>query len=130
LFSYVASTFPDNVTRVPVGYNPPIKDQGPVYVRQANRVDMTLTDTISLIEHGATVRIHRLIIPQQKALDGTVDTLAPIGKMQHWSLMERNKTKNKRDQYNVNSNEYRKYDSLQLFYKLLCNSGYGKAAQG
>src|SRR5699024_7829215 len=86
--------------------------------------------TISLIEHGATVRIHRLIIPQQKALDGTVDTLAPIGKMQHWSLMERNKTKNKRDQYNVNSNEYRKYDSLQLFYKLLGNSGYGKAAQG
>lgn len=122
--------FPDNVKRVPVGYKPPLKDQGPVYVRQANRVDMTLTDTISLIEHGATVRIHRLIIPQQKALDGTVNTLAPIGKMQHWSLMERNKTKNKRDRYNVNSEEYRKYDSLQLFYKLLGNGGYGKSAEG
>ena len=53
-----------------------------------------------------------------------------MGKRQHWSLLELNKAKNTLYRYNVNSNEYRKYDSLQLFYKLLGNSGYGKAAQG
>ena len=55
--------FPDNVKRVPVGYKPPIKGQGPVYVRQANRVNMTLTDTFNIVKHGGNVRIHRLIIP-------------------------------------------------------------------
>lgn len=126
----VSYHFPDNIKRVPVGYKPPIKGQGPVYVRQANRVDMTLTDVINIIEHNGVVRIHRIIIPQQKTLDGTVNCLAPIGKMQHWSLIKRNEAKANRSKYNDNSDEYRKYDSLQLFYKLLGNGGYGKSGQG
>lgn len=126
----VSYHFPDNVKRVPVGYKPPIKGQGPVYVRQANHVDMTLTDVINIIEHGGTVRVHRIIIPQQKTLDGTVKCLAPIGKMQHWALVRRNSAKAERDKYATNSEEYRKYDSLQLFYKLLGNGGYGKSGQG
>ncbi|MBD5807002.1 hypothetical protein [Limosilactobacillus walteri] len=126
----VSYHFPDNIKRVPVGYKPLIKDQGPIYVRQANRVNMTVTDVINIIEHGGTVEIHRIIIPQQKTLDGDVTCLAPIGKMQHWSLIRRNEAKAKRDEFDSNSDEYRKYDALQLFYKLLGNGGYGKSGQG
>lgn len=126
----VSYHFPDNVKRVPVGYKPLIKDQGPIYVRQANHVNMTVTDIINIVEHGGTVRVHRIIIPEQKILDGHVACLAPIGKMQHWSLICRNEAKAKRDKFDSKSDEYRKYDALQLFYKLLGNGGYGKSAQG
>ena len=126
----VSYHFPDDVKRVPVGYKPLLKGQGPVYVRQGNRIDMTVTDVISMIEHGATVRVHRIIIPQQKKLDGTPEVLAPIGRMQHWSLTKRNKVKKRRDKFDADSNDYLKYDALQLFYKLLGNAGYGKSGQG
>ena len=91
---------------------------------------MTVTDIINIVEHGGTVRVHRIIIPEQKILDGHVACLAPIGKMQHWSLICRNEAKAKRDKFDSKSDEYRKYDALQLFYKLLGNGGYGKSAQG
>ena len=126
----VSYHFPDDVKRVPVGYKPPIKGAGPVYVRQANRVDMTLTDVYDIIEHGGSVRVHRLIVPVQKVLNGDVKNLAPIGRMQHWSLTKRNAAKDQRDKYDADTEEYRKFDALQLFYKLLGNGGYGKSAQG
>lgn len=126
----VSYHFPDNVKRVPVGYKPLIKGQGPVYVRQANQVNMTLTDVINIIGHSGNVRIHRIIIPEQKKLNGRVDNLAPIGRMQYWSLMRRNSAKRLRNKFDSGSAEYRKYDSLQLFYKLLGNGGYGKSGQG
>lgn len=126
----VSYYFPDNVTRVPVGYKAKQIGIGPRFVRQANGVDMTLTDVINIIKHGGHVKIHRLIIPVQKKLDGTVNQLAPIGKMQHWALMKRNEAKEQRSKFRPSTTEYRKYDSLQLFYKLLGNGGYGKSAQG
>lgn len=126
----VSYHFPDDVKRVPVGYKPPIKGAGPVYVRQANRVDMTLTDVFDIVEHGGEVRIHRLIVPVQKTLNGDIDRLAPIGRMQHWSLTKRNDAKYQLKKYENDSSDYRKYDALQLFYKLLGNGGYGKSGQG
>ena len=126
----VSYHFPDCVKRVPLGYKPPIKNQGPVYVRQANRVSMTLTDVFDIIRHGGNVRIHRLIIPVQKTLNGETSRLAPIGKMQAWSLRHRNEVKEERSQFKPETGDYRKYDSLQLFYKLLGNGGYGKSGQG
>ena len=126
----VSYHFPDDTKRVPVGYKPPLKDQGPVYVQQANRVSMTLTDVFDIIKHGGSVRVHRLIIPVQKLLTGETSELAPIGKMQAWSLRHRNQAKNQRSKFKVGTDGYRKYDSLQLFYKLLGNGGYGKSGQG
>lgn len=126
----VSYHFPDDVWRVPVGYKPPVKDVGPVYVRQANGVDMTLTDVFDIVEHGGEVRIHRLIVPVQKTLNGDIDRLAPIGRMQHWSLIKRNDAKDQLKKYENGSSDYRKYDALQLFYKLLGNGGYGKSGQG
>lgn len=126
----VSYHFPDDVKRVPVGYKPPIKGTGPVYVRQANRVDMTLTDVFDIIKHGGSVRVHRLIVPVQKTLTGDVKKLAPISRMQHWSLTKRNAAKAERDKYSADSEQYRKFDALQLFYKLLGNGGYGKSGQG
>ena len=126
----VSYHFPDNTKRVPVGYKPPIKGAGPVYVRQANRVDMTLTDVFDIIKHGGSVRVHRLIVPVQKTLTGDVKNLAPIGRMQDWSLVRRNGAKDQRNKYDVDSEDYRKFDALQLFYKLLGNGGYGKSGQG
>ena len=126
----VSYHFPDDVKRVPVGYKPPIKGTGPVYVRQANRVDMTLTDVFDIIKHGGSVRVHRLIVPVQKTLTGDVKNLAPISRMQHWSLTKRNAAKAERDKYSADSEQYHKFDALQLFYKLLGNGGYGKSGQG
>ena len=126
----VSYHFPDDVTRVPVGYKPPLAGMGPVYVRQANQVDMTLTDVFDIVKHHGSVRIHRLIVPVQKVLNDDVNKLAPIGKMQHWSLVKRNAAKTKREKYKPGTDEYQKYDALQLFYKLLGNGGYGKSGQG
>lgn len=122
--------FPDSTKRVPVGYKPPVAGQGPVYVRQASRVSMTLTDVFNIIKHGGDVRIHRLIIPVQKVLNGKISQLAPSGKMQAWALKKRNEVKKKRSQCEPGSRQYLKLDSLQLFYKLLDNAEYGKTGQG
>ena len=128
----VSYSFPKNIKRIPVGCKLLSNTgNGPRYVRKANDIDITLTDIFNILKHGGEVQIKKLVIPQQKVLDGTVDTLAPIGKMQDWSLMERKKIDKQLKQIvDQNNAQYQKYSSMELFYKLLGNGGYGKAAQG
>ena len=128
----VSYSFPKSIKRIPVGCKLPNNiGNGPRYVRKANDIDITLTDIFNILKHDGEVQINKLVIPQQKVLNGTVDTLAPIGKMQDWSLNKRRKIDEQLKQVvDQNNDQYWKYSSLALFYKLLGNGGYGKAAQG
>lgn len=111
---------PDNIRRVPVGVKQAKKGATPRYVLEHHRACLTLTDVMDLLDHGADVYFHRIIIPVQKRLDGSFDTLASTGKMQDWTLSQRNQAKK----------EYGKSSPEQEFFKLLGNGAYGKTGQG
>lgn len=113
-------SLPSTIKRVPVGVKQAKKGATPRYVLSHNRACLTLTDVMNLISHHADVYFHRIIIPQQKKLTGDFDNLAPVGKMQDWTLTQRNLAKKK---YGSSSAE-------QEFFKLLGNGGYGKTGQG
>lgn len=111
---------PKGIRRVPVGVKADVKGATPRYVLGHSRACLMLTDVFDLIEHGASIFFHRIIIPHQKKLNGSFESLSPVGKMQDWSLTQRNAAKKK----------YGKKSPEQEFAKLLGNGGYGKTGQG
>ncbi|MQB60005.1 hypothetical protein [Limosilactobacillus reuteri] len=111
---------PKEIRRAPVGVKAEIKGAMPCYVLEHKRAPLTVTKVIDLIKHGASIYIHRLIIPEQKILNGNLANIYPSGKAQDWTLQRRNLAKKK---YGKNSAE-------QELFKLLGNGNYGKTAQG
>lgn len=111
---------PDGLARVPVGVKAAKKGATPRYVLEHSRARLMLTDVFDLIAHDADVYFHRIIIPVQKKLNADFNQLSSVGKMQDWSLTQRNLAKK----------EYGKKSPEQEFFKLLGNGGYGKTGQG
>ena len=111
---------PNNSKRPPVAAKAEIRKAMPLFVREKKREVLTLTSVIDLMYHKASIFIHRLVVPVQKILDGSIDCLYPSGKAQDWTLVKRNEAKQ----------NYGKHSAKQEFYKQLGNDSYGKTAQG
>lgn len=111
----------DNLKRVPVGVKSNFEDSSPYYVKSADNVEMTLTDAINLINTGVkSMYFNRIIIPHQKILDGSEESLCPVSRAQHWGLKQREMAIEK---YGTESPE-------EKIFKLFVNLQFGKSGQG
>lgn len=113
--------FPNGIKRIPVGVRSDMENDSPHYVKRAEHVCMTVTDAINVIEHGvSSMQFERIIVPVQKKLDCTEESLSPVSRAQHWGLRQRELA---RKMYGDESPE-------QSMFKSFVNVQYGKSGQG
>lgn len=111
---------PDGIERASAGVKATVKNATPRYVLEHKRAILPLTTVIDLFNHNSEIYIHRLIVPEQKRLDGNLANICPSGRAQDWTLQHRNLAKK----------NYGNKSAEQELFKLLGNGAYGKTAQG
>lgn len=116
--------YPDNYHGIILTPQRSPKTNNPCYVRHLKKKYVTLIDAIDAYQHGAKVTMYSAEIPAQdwNHYNAWADVQLNF-------LALRQEAKAKRDSYNEDSVEYKKYDAEQLLYKLCCNTIYGASAQ-
>ena len=100
------------------------ENNSPAYVKNLDGQPLQLMDMIDAFEHGANVMVTALYVPSQ-----SYDKRNAWADGQQAFLSQRQNAKAKRDGNEEGSKAYKKYDAMQLLFKLAGNTIYGKSAQ-